>query len=71
MSDPANTVMIHKDEYYRLLVSQGELSLLEYAGVDNWGYYGEAFYRHDPDYTLDHVKRAAYAQVYGDNNGAS
>lgn len=37
-----DNVTISRKEYEELLDSQLRLTALEDAGVDNWGYYGEA-----------------------------
>ncbi len=38
------TVTIDEKEYKSLLKDSLKLSMLEGAGVDNWGWYGEALY---------------------------
>ena len=43
MVNPDQLVTISLKEYRNLLLSDAELSALECWGVDNWGYYSDAY----------------------------
>lgn len=64
VTNKSDTVTISKDEYFRLLVADAKMDLLEAGGVDNWEWYGESL-NPDGEESFDEVEAQIKTKVYG------
>jgi len=58
-------ITITRQEYYELRLSSSKLDMLECAGVDNWEWYGEAYWPEDGE-DLDDLEAGLHREIFGE-----